>query len=178
MLVAQRGEQTGPSVIQRGMFHVHLAQAQIPPAGKLFSGQPPVIRGLLSTAQPRTVLSPRSSSSSLCAFSFCSSQLPDIHIYLLMNLFTSPQLPDYGALSCPFIANLCAASAPPTPPLPPPLPPTPPPNSRLVLTADWTYSPALLRPDFAKNDSSFIRNASLSMRRRVWGHQKAAFSPR
>lgn len=35
----------GPSVIQRGMFHVHLAQAQIPPAGKLFSGQPPVIRG-------------------------------------------------------------------------------------------------------------------------------------
>lgn len=41
----------GPSVIQRGMFHVHLAQAQIPPAGKLFSGQPPVIRGLGSTAQ-------------------------------------------------------------------------------------------------------------------------------
>lgn len=41
----------GLSVIQRGMFHVHLAQAQIPPAGKLFSGQPPVIRGLGSTAK-------------------------------------------------------------------------------------------------------------------------------
>lgn len=44
----------GPSVIQRGMFHVHLAQAQIPPAGKLFSGQPPVIRGLESTTQHST----------------------------------------------------------------------------------------------------------------------------
>lgn len=47
----------GPSVIQRGMFHVHLAQAQIPPAGKLFSGQPPVIRGLESTAQHNIALS-------------------------------------------------------------------------------------------------------------------------
>lgn len=32
-----------------------------------------------------------------------------------MNLFTSPQLLVHRALSCPFIANLCAVSAPPTP---------------------------------------------------------------
>lgn len=37
------------------MFHVHLAQAQIPPAGKPFSGQPSVIRGLQSTTQHNIV---------------------------------------------------------------------------------------------------------------------------
>lgn len=82
----------GPSVIQRGMFHVHLAQAQIPPAGKLFSGQPPVIRGLESTAQHNIALS-------LCflggggfhhhSMSFLFITTTDIHIYLSMNLFTS-----------------------------------------------------------------------------------------
>lgn len=83
----------GPSVIQRGMFHVHLAQAQIPPAGKLFSGQPPVIRGLESTAQHN--IAPLSL---LCFFSFLLHPLSisswfittttDIHIYLFMSLFT------------------------------------------------------------------------------------------
>ena len=70
----------GPSVIQRGMFHVHLAQAQIPPAGKLFSGQPPVIRGLESTAQHNIALS-FSSSSSLYLF-FCSSPQPLTSIFI------------------------------------------------------------------------------------------------
>ena len=50
-----RGTGAGwPSVIQRGMFYVHLARLPVPPAGKLFSGQPPVIRGsagLYCTAQ-------------------------------------------------------------------------------------------------------------------------------
>lgn len=79
----------GPSVIQRGMFHVHLAQAQIPPAGKLFSGQPPVIRLLESTAQHNTALSlsvfhPLSVFLSL---SFLFITTSDIHICLI-NLFT------------------------------------------------------------------------------------------
>lgn len=111
----------GPSVIQRGMFHVHLAQAQIPPAGKLFSGQPPVIRGLVSTTQHNIVLSltlfffPSPSSSSFYALFFFVHPATDIHICLLMNLFTSLHLPVDGVLSCLFITNSCAVSAPPLP---------------------------------------------------------------
>lgn len=72
------------------MFHVHLAEAQIPPAGKLFSGQPPVIRGLQSTAQHN--ISRALSPSFLLSASLVFHSAPSLTSNISLSLYESTRL--------------------------------------------------------------------------------------